>query len=150
MNMTKTTISIALVTSMVCATSALGNTMEEEMPLNYLQGQLGVFQPQDDLDDAEFDLGFNGAITYGRHLTENAIIEATYNFTSSDRDCDSVPVGGGILRRGLSLYIKSPADTQRRGSRWCTRSLWRRRIWPLWCLALFRNRIKPPWLSGWR
>lgn len=53
---------------------------------NYMQLKLGVLQPSGDRDDADFDTGFSGALAYGRYLTDNLILEATYDVSVTDKE----------------------------------------------------------------
>lgn len=70
--------------SILCAGNALA---EMERP-NYAQVKFGMFQPTDDLDDADYDTGFQMGGAYGRYLTRNLIIEAGIDGFSVDDDVD--------------------------------------------------------------
>lgn len=63
-----------------------GVAAEEVKPKNFVQGQLGMYQPSSDLDDSNFDSGFNGTIGYGRYLTDNLIFEVSIDSFIVDRE----------------------------------------------------------------
>lgn len=53
-----------------------GNVMAEMEKPNYAQLKIGAFVPTGDLDDADYDTGFQMSGYYGRYLTPNLIVEA--------------------------------------------------------------------------
>ncbi len=75
-----------LVLTAVMFTSTAYAVTDEVPPKNYVQGNLGAFGPANDLDDADFDTGLNGAISYGRYLTDNVKIEGMIDYSFGDRD----------------------------------------------------------------
>ncbi len=63
-----------------------GNAMAEMERPNYAQLKLGAFVPTDDLDDADFDAGFQASGAYGRYLTRNLIVEVGIDGFAVDSD----------------------------------------------------------------
>lgn len=53
---------------------------------NYGIIKTGAFVPTGDLDDADFDTGFNFAVAYGRYLGENLVLEGAFDFSSVERE----------------------------------------------------------------
>lgn len=70
---------------------------------NYIQGQAGMFLPAADLDDADFDNGFNGSFSYGRYLTEYLKVEGTLDLSAMDRDSSGVNSTTGNYSRDDQL-----------------------------------------------
>jgi opacity protein-like surface antigen len=86
---------------------------EEEKPKNYVQGQLGMYQPASDLDDNNFDTGFNGTIGYGRYLTDNLIFETSIDSFVVDRDSEGSTSSAGnytqdddLIATGILITLK--------------------------------------------
>ncbi len=79
---------VYLTTAVMVAGSGVGLSFaaDSKMFPNYVQGNLGFFQPDGDMDSADFDTGFNGGVGYGRYLTDNFKFEAGYNFYGAGRD----------------------------------------------------------------
>lgn len=59
---------------------------EQNRNPNYIQGQIGSFQPSNNLDNQNFDTDFYGGISYGRYLNENLKIEGAVEGYSTERD----------------------------------------------------------------
>ncbi len=84
----------------------------------YVAGQLGLYQPTSDLDNGDYDTGFNGAVAAGYYLAPGIIAEAMidyigtaadsedYNATLGHYDQDSTISGTGFL---ASLKGEIPA-----------------------------------------
>ncbi len=53
---------------------------------NYLQGQLGVFQPTNTFDDSGYDTGFSGSFAYGRYLTPYLKLEGMVDLSANDKE----------------------------------------------------------------
>lgn len=53
---------------------------------NYIVGKAGIYSPTSDLEDMDFDTGFNGQIALGHYFHENFALEVGvgYNRTESD------------------------------------------------------------------
>jgi len=60
---------------------------------NYLTFKGGVFVPTDDLDDYDFDNGFNTEVAYGHKFTPNAAFEAGLGLYVTKADYDGVVLG---------------------------------------------------------
>lgn len=55
----------------------------------YISGQLGLYQPTSDLDNGDYDTGFNGAVAFGFHLTPTIIAETMIDYIGADADSES-------------------------------------------------------------
>jgi opacity protein-like surface antigen len=67
---------------------ALGTTAAAEpaQKLNYAQVKVGVLQPTSGFNDAGYDTGFMGAISYGRYLSRNLILEGAIDSSAANSD----------------------------------------------------------------
>jgi opacity protein-like surface antigen len=83
-----------------------GNALAaEEKKSNYVQAKMGVMQPTSGFDDAGFDTGFNGAISYGRYLTNHLILEGTIDGSASHNDVDGYNSFTGNYRQKDDMGI---------------------------------------------
>lgn len=85
--------------------------MQEERPKNYLQGQFGFFQPADDIDDNNFDTGLNGGVGYGRYLSDNLILEASFDIYATDRELTGFNAFAGTYFQDDYLYVSAALIT---------------------------------------
>lgn len=100
----------ALALSFVSATCAYSATGDFH---NYGTVQLGVYEPTSDLDNGDYDTGFNGAVAYGRYFTPNLVGEAMIDYvgTSAEIDGENSTLGryeqdNTISGTGLLLTLK--------------------------------------------
>ena len=77
-----------LVAANMIGSVAIGNAVAAEKKSNYVQAKVGLLQPTSGLDDAGFDTGLNGAITYGRYLTNHLVLEGTIDGSAANNDFD--------------------------------------------------------------
>jgi opacity protein-like surface antigen len=83
----KAVVGLLVAANMIGAV-AIGNAVAAEKKSNYVQAKVGVLQPTSGLDDAGFDTGLNGAITYGRYLTRHLVLEGTIDGSAANNDVD--------------------------------------------------------------
>lgn len=55
---------------------------------NYGTVQLGLYEPTSDLDNGDYDTGFNGSVAYGRYLAPNLVAEAMIDYVGTSADVD--------------------------------------------------------------
>lgn len=72
---------------------------------NYVKFQAGAFFPTGDMDDYDFDTGFESAITYGRYLNEFLVFEAGLDFFIADNDVRGKGKSGGFYKQDNSLSV---------------------------------------------
>lgn len=77
-----------LVAANMIGSVAIGNAVAAEKKSNYVQAKAGFIQPTSGFDDAGFDTGFNGAISYGHYLTNHLILEGTIDGSAAHNDFD--------------------------------------------------------------
>lgn len=61
------------------------STAAESKRKNYVFGQVGMFQPDGDIDDLDFDTGLDGSFGYGRYLTQHLVVEGALDAFGTDR-----------------------------------------------------------------
>ena len=93
MKTTASLLAAANILGLFCVNSVAAE--ETKKGNNYIQGQLGMFFPIGDVEDADFDNGFNGAFSYGRYLTENLKVEGTLDMSGTDRDVSGANATAG-------------------------------------------------------
>ena len=78
---TKASLYFALTVIVICFLpfSALGQNS-----VNYLTLKGGIYSPQGDLDDVNFDTGFNGELSIGRYFHPNFALELSGGYFKSD------------------------------------------------------------------
>lgn len=92
---------LIIFTMAMAAAVMMGGTAQADSKdfWNYATAGVGVYIPTGGLDDAGFDTGFAGWITYGRLLSDNLVFEGTIDILYSDRDVSgSTPVAGYYTR----------------------------------------------------
>lgn len=82
-----------------------GNVMADMDKPNYAQLKLGAFQPTEDLDDADFDTGFQISGSYGRYLTRYLIVEAGIDGFAVDSDVDGNNATAGNYDQDNTLSV---------------------------------------------
>lgn len=95
---------------MLAAAGALGilvagNAAADMESPNYAQLKLGAFQPTGDLDDADFDTGFQISGSYGRYLTRYLIVEAGIDGFAVDSDVEGSNATAGDYDQDNSLSV---------------------------------------------
>ena len=80
---------------------------QTEKRSNYIQGQMGVFLPGEDLDDADLDNGFHGALSYGRYITENVKLEGTLDSSGMEREFTGINALAGSYSRDEHVSVSS-------------------------------------------
>ncbi len=100
------------------------SAMGQEKP-SYITIKAGIYTPTDDLDDADFDTGFNGEISFGHYFSPNFALEAGVGyfetdasfsgyipfvgFASEDDEVTAIPItltGKGVYPgEGFELYL---------------------------------------------
>ena len=74
--------------------SALGVDGEDQAN-NYVAAKFGLFTPTGDLEENEFDSGFNGEVTYGRYLHPNVAVELGIGYFQTEANFSGrVPILG--------------------------------------------------------
>jgi opacity protein-like surface antigen len=59
------------------------SAMAQQTP-TYITIKAGIYTPTDDLDDADFDTGFNGELAFGGYLSPNFALEAGVGYFQTD------------------------------------------------------------------
>ena len=98
--MTKVTLGLLTagnIIAMIASDAVLAGEIEK--PNNYIQGQMGMFFPGSDLDDADLDEGFQSAFSYGRYLTKHLKLEGTLDGSTLDRDFVGANATAGAYSR---------------------------------------------------
>lgn len=72
---------------------------------NYGALKVGLFQPTNDLDDADFDTGWDVAGTYGRYLNRYLVAEASIDGFSMDSDIRSSNEIAGNYKLDSTLSV---------------------------------------------
>lgn len=100
------------VTGMLAAVSVIGiltagNVMADDdaKKANYGQLKLGVFQPTDDLDDADFDTTAEFGAAYGRYLSPYLVVEAAVVGFGLENDIHGQNASAGSFKREDSLAV---------------------------------------------
>ena len=66
--------------------SVAGSATADQKPPNYISLKGGIYTPTGDLDDSEFDSGFNGEIAFGRYMSPNGVVEVGIGYFNSDAE----------------------------------------------------------------
>jgi opacity protein-like surface antigen len=74
-----------MIGSIVMTNAAIADT---EKKSNYVQTKVGVMQPTSGFNDAGYDTGIIGSISYGRYLTDHLILEGTVDASAANTDLD--------------------------------------------------------------
>lgn len=77
---------------------------EEKAKKNYVVGQLGLYQPLTDLEDADFDTGAQVGVGYGRYLNEHLLFETSVESFAVDRDVSGFSSTAGSYSRDDYMY----------------------------------------------
>lgn len=94
-----------LVASMMSTTAVADNFKKEERPKQYVQGQLGFFGQGDDLDNHDYDEGFNSSLAYGRYIAPNVILEGMVDYFIVDSEVDGSNEVQGRYSRENTLSV---------------------------------------------
>jgi hypothetical protein len=81
---------------------------------NYVSGNLGFYQPSNDLDQFGFDTGINLSAAYGRYIAKYLIFEAGLGFFYTDRDFQGFAPTIGNYTREDSIGV-SPITVSLKG-----------------------------------
>ncbi len=78
---------------------------------NYIVGKLGFYSPTGDLDDLEFDTGFNGQIAFGHYFHKNFALEGGIGYVQTDSDLSGLDWEGSAIPITVTAKGILPLDT---------------------------------------
>ncbi len=72
---------------------------------NYVKLKVGAFLPTGDMDDYDYDTGFDAALAYGRYLNDYLIIETSLDFFISESETRGKRKSGGFYDQDNYLSV---------------------------------------------